>query len=85
MSFRGPFSADDGALVAEDAADTEELEVATAQAQPLRHGQVMKTLLRLGLSVAALVVAAVVLKPVYEDLDLAAVRRAIGSLSAGSG
>ena len=48
----------------------------------MRHGQTLKTLLRLGLSIAALVVAALVLKPVYEDLDLATVKSAIGSLSA---
>ncbi len=72
-------------MSSEDAttADAEELEAAEAQAQPLRHGHALKTLLRVGLSIAALVIAALVLKPVYEDLDLATVRRAIGSLSAG--
>src|SRR6476646_6600978 len=64
-------------------ADVEELEVAAAQAQPLRHGQVLKTVLRLGVSVGALVVAALVLKPVYSDLDLTTVKDAITSLSAG--
>jgi uncharacterized membrane protein YbhN (UPF0104 family) len=66
-----------------EAGEREELEAAEAQAQPLRHGRALKTLLRVGLSVAALVIAALVLKPVYEDLDLATVRKAIGSLSAG--
>jgi uncharacterized membrane protein YbhN (UPF0104 family) len=64
-------------------AEVEELEVAAAQAQPLRQGQALKTILRLGLSIAALVVAALVLKPVYEDLDLATVKDAIASLSPG--
>ena len=64
-------------------ADVEELEVAAAQAQPLRHGQVLKTILRLGGSIGALVVAALVLKPVYSDLDLTTVKDAITSLSAG--
>jgi uncharacterized membrane protein YbhN (UPF0104 family) len=63
--------------------EAEELEAAEAQAQPLRHGHALKTLLRVGLSVGALVVAALVLKPVYDDLDLHTVRRAIASLSAG--
>ena len=68
---------------ADRTADVEELEAAEVQAQPLRHGHALKTLLRVGLSIGALVIAALVLKPVYEDLDLATVRRAIGSLSAG--
>ncbi|HET9600855.1 MAG TPA: lysylphosphatidylglycerol synthase domain-containing protein [Acidimicrobiales bacterium] len=63
--------------------EAHDLEVAAAEAQPLRHGHILKTLLRLGLSVVALVVAALVLRPVFEDLDLATVRRAIASLSAG--
>jgi uncharacterized membrane protein YbhN (UPF0104 family) len=64
-------------------ADVEELEVAAAQAQPLRHGQALKTLFRLGLSVGAIVVAALVLKPIYSDLDLTTVKDAITSLSPG--
>src|SRR5215217_5584110 len=67
----------------ETVVDVEELEVAAAQAQPLRLGQILKTILRLALSIGALVVAALVLKPVYEDLELATIRDAIGSLSAG--
>jgi uncharacterized membrane protein YbhN (UPF0104 family) len=65
------------------APDVEELEVAAAQAQPLRHGQALKTLFRLGLSVGAIVVAALVLKPIYSDLDLTTVKDAITSLSPG--
>lgn len=76
-------TAADGGTERETADEAAELEAAEAQAQPLRHGHALKTLLRVGLSVAALVVAALVLKPVYEDLDLSTVRRAIASLSAG--
>jgi uncharacterized membrane protein YbhN (UPF0104 family) len=61
--------------------ERQELEVATAQAQPLRHGQLLKTLLRLGLSIAALVVAALVLIPVYQDLDFDVVKNALTSLT----
>jgi uncharacterized membrane protein YbhN (UPF0104 family) len=61
--------------------ERQELEVATAQAQPLRHGQLLKTLLRLGLSIAALVVAALVLIPVYQDLDFDVVKKALTSLT----
>jgi uncharacterized membrane protein YbhN (UPF0104 family) len=68
-----------GSPVVDPVAD-EELAVAEAQAQPLRRGNVGKTLLRLGLSVAALVVATLVLIPVYDDLDFGAIKSAIGSL-----
>ena len=64
------------------AADPDDLQVAAAQAQPLRHGQALKTILRIGCSIGALVVAVLVLKPVYEDLDLVVVKDAITSLSA---
>ena len=64
-------------------ADVEELEVAAAQAQPLRHGQVLEDgPAAVGLSIGALVVAALVLKPVYADLDLTTVP-GHRSLSAG--
>src|SRR5918994_4096111 len=62
--------------------DADDLEVAAAQAQPLRHGQALKSILRIGLSIGALVAPALVLKPVYEDLDLVVVKDAITSLSA---
>ena len=42
--------------------EAHDLEVAAAEAQPLRHGHILKTLLRVGLSVVALVVAALVLQ-----------------------
>src|SRR5918993_5171097 len=63
--------------------DLDALEVAAAEAQPLRHGQALKTILRVSLSIGALVVAALVLKPVYDDLDFGVVKDAITSLSAG--
>ena len=62
--------------------DADDLEVAAAQAQPMRHGQAFKTVLRIGLSIGALVVAALVLKPVYDDLHFGVVKDAITSLSA---
>jgi uncharacterized membrane protein YbhN (UPF0104 family) len=67
------------ALMSDETA-TEELDVAEAQARPLQRGQVGKTLLRLGLSIAALVVAVLVLIPVYSDLDFGTIKSAIGSL-----
>jgi uncharacterized membrane protein YbhN (UPF0104 family) len=62
--------------------DLDALEVAAAEAQPMRHGQALKTILRVLVSIGALVVAVLVLKPVYEDLDLVVVKDAITSLSA---
>ena len=60
--------------------DARELAVAEEEARPLRRGQVGKALLRVGLSIAALVVAVLVLIPVYSDLDFGTIKSAIASL-----
>jgi hypothetical protein len=63
--------------------DVEELESPPRKRSPFGTARCWKTILRLGVSIGALVVAALVLKPVYSDLDLTTVKDAITSLSAG--